>query len=113
MILSASGQARWLPSETVLPLGSQGVYISEIDDASLPRAVMFQDSFGHALRPFLSEHFQRAFYSWQVLFDPAVIEGERPGVVLQELVERSLMEDFPPDPDEVTRSLPHAVPTPQ
>jgi hypothetical protein len=105
-------RARWLPSETVLPLGSQGVYISEIDDA-LPRAVVFQDSFGHALRPFLSEHFQRAFYSWQVLFDPAVVERERPSVVVQEMVERSLMEDFPPDPDDVTRSLSHPVPTPQ
>jgi len=94
-------------------LGSQAVYISEIDDPSLPRAVMFQDSFGDALRPFLSEHFQRVFYSWQVLFDPAVIERERPRVVPQEMVERALMEDFPPDPDEVTRSLPHAGPTPQ
>jgi hypothetical protein len=102
-------RAHWLSSNGALPLGSQGVYISEIDDASLPSAVVFQDSFGEALRPFLSEHFRRTFHSWQVLFDPVVVEQERPSVVIQEMVERSLMEDFPPDPDVVTQALAQPV----
>ena len=113
LVPRAPRRARWLATDAALPSGSQGVYISEIDDPSLSRAVVFQDSFGEALRPFLSEHFQRTFHSRQVLFDPAVVEQERPSVVIQEMVERLLMEDFPPDPDDVTRALAHAVPTPQ
>jgi hypothetical protein len=44
-----------------------------------------------------------------VLFDPVVVEQERPSVVIQEMVERSLMEDFPPDPDVVTQALAQPV----
>lgn len=99
-----SRRAHWLTTDAPLPTGSLGVVISEVDDPALPRAVMFHDSFGDALRPFLSEHFSRIFYSWQALFDPALVDREQPAVVLQEIVERSLMEDFPDDPEEVTRA---------
>jgi hypothetical protein len=67
-------------------------------DPSLPRAVVLRDSFAGALIPFLSEHFQRTFYLWQepFQFDTAVIERERPDVVIQEIVERKLAGPFPP-----------------
>jgi hypothetical protein len=97
-------RARWLTTDAALPTGSLGVVISVVDDPALPRAVMLHDSFGDALRPFLSEHFSRVFYSWQALFDPALIDREQPAVVLQEIVERALMEDFPDDPEKVTRA---------
>jgi len=67
-----------------------------MDDPSLSRAIVFQDSFGEALRPFLSERFQRVVYSWQVVFDPGMIERERPAVVIHEMVERTLMVNLPP-----------------
>ena len=38
---------------------------------SLPRAVIFRDSFVSRLVPFLSEHFSRAVYLWQNDFDAA------------------------------------------
>jgi len=63
----------------------------ERDDAKLPRAVMFRDSYATHLIPFLSEYFQRIVYVWRYHFDRALIERERPDVVIEEMVERRLM----------------------
>ena len=59
------------------------------DDPSLPKAVIFHDSFMMALNPFLSQDFREVVY---VLgrFDPAVIEREKPDVVIDEITERHL-----------------------
>lgn len=57
----------------------------------LPRAVMHRDSFGNALVPLLSEHFQRILYLFTRNISPDVIGREHPQVVIQELVERRLM----------------------
>lgn len=62
-----------------------------------PRAVIFRDSFGSAMIPYLSEHFSRAVYVWQTNFDPALVEAERPDVVIQEWVGRHLYTVAPYD----------------
>ena len=75
----------------------------ETGDPGLPRAVVFRDSFSHELVPFLSEHFNRIVYIWPYptalrkmrLFDKAVIEKEKPQLVIDEFVERYFTE-FPP-----------------
>jgi len=64
--------------------------VTEVSDASLPRLVMFRDSFGTALIPFLSEHFSRAVYLWQNNIDDEVIDREKPSLVIQEIVGRRL-----------------------
>jgi alginate O-acetyltransferase complex protein AlgJ len=64
---------------------------------SRPRAVIFRDSFGSAMIPFLSEHFSRAVYVWQNELDPALVLQERPHVVLQEWVGRHLHTAAPYD----------------
>jgi alginate O-acetyltransferase complex protein AlgJ len=69
---------------------------TETGDATLPRAVMFHDSFGLSLQPFLSERFARIVYSsgsgdWRRNFDPGLVERERPQVVIQEIAERLLV----------------------
>ena len=69
-----------------------------IDDPSLPRAVIFRDSFVSRLVPFLSEHFSRAVYLWQNDFDANAVEQERPDVVIQEIVGRHLY-GFTPSPE--------------
>ena len=51
------------------PTAEEGRLVTEIDDPSLPRAVIFRDSFASRLVPFLSEHFSRAVYLWQNDFD--------------------------------------------
>jgi len=64
---------------------------------TLPRLVMFRDSFASALIPFLSEHFSRAVYLWQYNFDPAVVATEHPDVVIEEWVGRKLNVQWPYD----------------
>jgi hypothetical protein len=65
--------------------------------AGAPRAVVFRDSFGSAMIPFLAEHFSRAVYLWQNNFDPQVVIDERPAVVIQEWVGRHLYTQAPYD----------------
>jgi hypothetical protein len=55
-----------------------------------PRVVMFMDSFGPGLVPFLSEDFSRVVYLWQDNVDLEVIRQESPQVVIQEWVGRAL-----------------------
>lgn len=66
---------------------------AERGTASLPRAVMFHDSFGLSLQPFVAESFSRIVFSsgptnWRRNFDAALVERERPAVVIQEIAER-------------------------
>jgi hypothetical protein len=54
---------------------------------------MFHDSFGLSLQPLLSESCSRIVFSsgptdWRLNFDPALVERERPAVVIQEIAER-------------------------
>jgi len=80
----------------------EGRLVTEIDDPSLPRAVIFRDSFVSRLVPFLSEHFSRAVYLWQNDFDAAEVEKEHPDVVIQEIVGRHLY-NFIPSPELVPK----------
>ncbi len=72
--------------------------VYEHPDARLPRAVMFRDSFATWLIPLLSENFSHILYTWQYTFDKGIVERENPDVVIQEMVERVLMEETPPSP---------------
>jgi hypothetical protein len=76
----------------------EGRLVTEIDDPTLPRAVIFRDSFVSRLVPFLSEHFSRAVYLWQNDFDADVVTKEHPDVVIQEIVGRHLY-NFIPSPE--------------
>ncbi len=68
---------------------------TERRDARLGRAVLFRDSFAAQLIPFLAEHFERILCVWDNDFDRAIIEQERPAVVIHEVVERSLENALP------------------
>jgi hypothetical protein len=74
----------------------------ETGDVSLPRAVMLRDSFGGALIPFLSEHFQRILYLFTDELRPPIVERERPDVVIMEFVERRLTSAPPANPPDVS-----------
>ena len=75
-----------------------GRLVTVHDNATLPRAVIFRDSFGAALVPLLAEHFSRALHLWQYNFDPIVVTTEQPAVVIQEWVGRRLSTMPPYDP---------------
>jgi alginate O-acetyltransferase complex protein AlgJ len=74
------------------PGGGGPDIIYEHPDKKLPRAVMFRDSFATWLIPLVAEHFQRIVFSWQYTLDRALVEKEKPDVVIQEIVERALMD---------------------
>ena len=54
------------------------------------KAVVLRDSFATLLAPYLAEHFRRSVFLWQKTFDYAVIDRERPDVVIHEMGERQL-----------------------
>jgi len=59
---------------------------------SLPRMVMFRDSFGTWLIPYFSEHFSRSLYLWthDVEGSAGILGKENPDVVIFEMGERIL-----------------------
>ena len=75
--------------------GGTGRIVTEIPGSTLPRAVVFRDSFTSSLAPLISEHFSRVVYLWQNDFDAAVVESEHPDVVLHEIVGRHLHKIYP------------------
>ena len=91
-------RARVVEPAGAKPTDEEGRLVTEIDDPSLPRAVIFRDSFVSRLVPFLSEHFSRAVYLWQNDFDADVVTKEHPDVVIQEIVGRHLY-NFIPSPE--------------
>ena len=60
------------------------------DRPGLPRAVILRDSMAIALIPLLSENFSRVVYASTRQLDRALIEREKPDIVIEELIERSL-----------------------
>jgi alginate O-acetyltransferase complex protein AlgJ len=95
-------RARVVDPQGEEPMAELGRLVTEIDDARLPRAVVFRDSFASRLVPFLSEHFSRAVYLWQNDFDPDAVLKEHPDVVIQEIVGRHL-QGFIPSPELIPR----------
>ena len=84
------------------PTAEEGRLVTEIPGSTLPRAVIFRDSFMSPMVPFLSEHFSRAVYLWQNDFDANAVLAERPDVVIQEIAGRHLYL-FIPSPELVPR----------
>ncbi len=84
------------------PYGEDGRVATEIAGTTLPRAVMFRDSFASRLIPYLSEHFSHIVYQWQSDFDVDLVQQEHPDVVIQEVVGRHLY-TFVPTPELVPR----------
>jgi len=91
-------QARVVEPAGAPPTAEEGRLVTEIPGSSLPRAVIFRDSFTSRLVPFLSEHFSRAVYLWQNDFDAEAVEAEHTDVVIQQIVGRHLY-NFVPSPE--------------
>ena len=69
--------------------------------ARLPNILMVHDSFYKRLKPYLSASFSRVLYiwDWSMNFYPDIIEGEKPGLVIDEMAERFLMKPPPWNPE--------------
>ena len=62
------------------------------DRPGLPRAVVYRDSMAIPLIPLLAENFSRVVFVSGRRLDPALIELEKPDIVIEEMVERTLHE---------------------
>ena len=60
------------------------------DHPGLPRAIVYRDSMAIPLIPLLAENFSRVVFVSSRGFDPALIEREKPDIVIEEMVERTL-----------------------
>jgi alginate O-acetyltransferase complex protein AlgJ len=91
-----------------------GIQVYETGERSLPRMVVYGDSYCWYLHKLLDPHFQRtAYLHWISGMDHRFIKQERPDIVLQLHVERYL--NFPPQPDtededEPTATMPTRAP---
>lgn len=73
----------------------------EVDDPSLPSALVFKDSFMNQVAPFLSESLRRSVYLAGHDFDRVSIRREHPDVVIEEFLERYLMLGAPSNPPDL------------
>lgn len=64
--------------------------VHEMDDKTLPTALVFRDSFTIALIPFLSAHFSRVVYIWKPEPDYDIIDREKPDLVININLDRFL-----------------------
>ncbi|HSQ35243.1 MAG TPA: hypothetical protein VLQ89_04545, partial [Candidatus Binatia bacterium] len=67
----------------------------------LPAALMVHDSFAHNMKQFLSEDFSKIVYimNWALNFFDRIVEKEQIKVVIDEMVEYSLLNRFPNNPE--------------
>jgi hypothetical protein len=72
--------------------GTYNIARYHIEKCNYPKLLMFPDSFGVSLLPYLSESFSDSLYIWYTPpgVDLSIIEKERPQIVILELVERNL-----------------------
>jgi len=68
----------------------EDVRITTINTGNPGRLVMFRDSFGNALHPFLAERFGKALFSRATPYDLTTVVQEQADTVVIELVERNL-----------------------
>jgi hypothetical protein len=87
--------------ENLFPSQSTQTFAMVQDARHLPKAVLFRDSFFTKLVPFFAPHFRRSVYYWQYKFDCAVIDQEKPDIVIQQIAERELMKIQPTNPPEI------------
>jgi hypothetical protein len=70
--------------------------ITENNDQSLPRAIIFRDSFFDSLEPFVSTQFSFVEYNWRWFSEPDkdYILENKPDIIIWEIVERSIFRMF-------------------
>ena len=83
--------ARFIPINNISlidqsPASSRTV-IKTIPGSSLPKMLVFRDSFFTAVEPFLSRNFSKSTYIW-TSYDQRVVDNENPDIVVWEVVER-------------------------
>jgi alginate O-acetyltransferase complex protein AlgJ len=76
--------------ETISRVGIPRRLTTRGPDPAAPSAIVFHDSFGPYVEPYLAEAFSRLLMAWDGGFDPESIAAERPDLVIEIYVERAL-----------------------
>lgn len=87
---------------TVTPL--HATVFSEHPDTSLPRAVIYRDSFMNLMIPYFMSHFEKAAYIWTYEHSKEATDVMKPDMVLMEIIEARLDRLLEPNPKDF-RSL--------
>jgi hypothetical protein len=69
--------------------------LSSTNPKATGKAVVFRDSFSEAWAPFIGYHFNEVIYCWQYKWNVALIEKEKPNVVIDELLEHYFYQQDP------------------
>ena len=99
-----------LPPELEGRVDPNTTFLTAREGGGLPRAVVLRDSFTTPFAALLAESFGRAAFvglqdpGLAIPFEPALVEAERPDLVLTISVERMLMGPPPPLPRDVQRA---------
>lgn len=88
MLTTPAGKPK--ENNAVTNIGSRIVF--ENPDKSLPRCVIFHDSFTVSQYFFFPERFSRVVYVWQPNIDYSIVEHERPDFVLSQQAERFMVQ---------------------
>ena len=96
IVVRTKPRAVQLPADYKLAsMGSQEpAFATKLADSALPRALVMRDSFFTYLTAPLSEHFRFCEYQWTNSFNPQAILDEHPDIVINEIAERHLYEEF-------------------
>jgi hypothetical protein len=69
-------------------VSTQPIILTLTADSTKPHVLMFRDSFGNGMIQFISQESSKAVYVWTHVFDWAIIEQEKPDVVIHEISEK-------------------------
>lgn len=78
----------------IATVGKNQVITTALPGSTLPRLLIFRDSFSDNLAPFLSDNFSRAVYVSSYSIDQHLIDAEKPDIVIYEATERWLSKLF-------------------
>jgi hypothetical protein len=77
------------------------VYRTTIDDSSLPKALVFRDSYCQDMMQFVALHFSDALFVWDQEFDVELIKEQQPDIVIQEVTEMLIYDLLRVNPESV------------
>ena len=76
----------------VIDIRFQDRFETFCEEGEIEKAIVFLDSFGVIMIPYLAQHFQHAEFYWQNEYDASLVETAKPDVVIQQVVERRLIQ---------------------
>ena len=89
---------------TPKPYGHFAIFKDNVTGDSI-KVLLFHDSFGVALMPFLAQTFSQSTFLWTTDFRYDIIEKEKPDIVIQERMQSYLSDFVKPNTDEFLERL--------